>query len=95
MPSFFYRHTELNLWNVYEGFYRDKTFFGFSDYPRDSKIFNPANKNVIGKMKDEFKGKIICEFAWLKSKIYSLVDVDGKDNKKGVNKSIVRGIRQK
>ena len=95
MPSFCYRHTELNLWNVYEGFYRDKHFFGFSYYPQDSKIFNPANKSVIGKMKDEFKGKIIFEFAWLKSQIYSLVDVDGKDNNKGVNKSIVRDIKQK
>ena len=43
--------------NVYEDFYQYKNLFDFSDYPLDSKFFNPANKKVIGKIKDEFKGK--------------------------------------
>ena len=38
-------------------------------------------KTVIGKMKDEFKWKIISEFVELKSKMYSLVDVDGEEIK--------------
>ena len=29
-------------------------------------------------MKDEFEGRMISEFIRLKSKIYSLVDVDGE-----------------
>ena len=33
-------------------------------------------------MNDEFKGKIISELVVLRSKMYSLVDVDGKENKK-------------
>ena len=44
--------------------------FDFSDYPKDSKIFDPVNEKVIGKMKDEIVGKIISEFVGLKPKIY-------------------------
>ena len=71
--------------------------FDFSDYSRDSKLFNLVNKKIVGKMKDEFQGKIISEFSGLKSKMYSLVDVDGEESKKakGVNRSVVRGIRHK
>ena len=50
---------EIKTENVYEDFYEDKNLFDFSDYPVSSKLFDPVNKKVIGKMKDEFKGKII------------------------------------
>ena len=36
------------------------------------KIFDNANKKVIGKMKDEYGGVIIDEFVELKSKMYSI-----------------------
>ena len=39
-------------------FIKKKKLFDFSDYPEDSKFFDPVNKKVIGKMKDEVKGKI-------------------------------------
>ena len=48
-------------------FYEDKNLFDYRDYPRDSKFFDLANKKVIGKMTDEFRRKIISEFAVLKS----------------------------
>ena len=56
--------------------------FNFSDYPPDLKFFDLVNKNVIGKMKDKSKAKTISKFVGLKSKIFSLVFVDGKENKK-------------
>ena len=40
--------------DVYEEFFKHKHF---SNYPKDSKFFDPANKKVIGKMKDEKKEK--------------------------------------
>ena len=70
---------------------------GFSDSPQNSKCFDLANKKVIGKMKYEFKGIIINEFIRLKSKMYSLIDVYNEENKKakGVNKNVVKNIRQR
>ena len=39
--------------------------------------------NKIGKIKYKPEGKINIECVGLKSKIYSLIDVDGKESKKG------------
>ena len=79
---------EIKTEYVYEDFYLDKDLFDLSDYPLHSKIFDPVNKKVIGKMKDEFKGTITSEFAGLKSKIYSLISADNEEvtKAKGVNK---------
>ena len=64
--------------------------FDFSDYPDDSNFFDPINKKVIGKMKDQYEGKIIGEFVGLKSKMYSMKDIDGKNSNtaKGANIAI-------
>ena len=56
---------EIKTEDAYEDFYKDKNLFDFSDYSLNSKFFDPVNKKVIGKMKDEFKGKIIGEFVGL------------------------------
>ena len=53
--------------------------FDFSDYPANSKFFDPTNKKSLGKMEDEYKGETITEFVGLKSKMYSKA--------KGVNKN--------
>ena len=50
---------EIKTRDVYEDFYLNEDLFDFSDYPVNSKIFDPVNKKVIGKMKDEFNGRII------------------------------------
>ena len=62
--------------------------FDFSNYPVNSKYYDPKNNAVLGKMKNEFKGKIISEFVGLKSKMYSLISVDDEEvsKTKGLNK---------
>ena len=78
---------EIKSKNVYEEFYKWKDLFDFRNYSKDSKFFNETNKKVIGKMKDEFGGVIITEFVGLKSKMYSIKKIDGKEHNtaKGVN----------
>ena len=82
---------------VYEDFYGNENLFDFSNYPEDSNIFDPVDKNVIGKMKDEVKRKIISEFVELKLKMYLLVIMGSEEIKKAkvVNKNIVENTRQR
>ena len=63
---------EIKSEDVHEEFFKWKDLFDFSNYPKDSKFFNEANKKVIGKMKDEFGGVIVDDFVRLKSKMYSI-----------------------
>ena len=81
---------KIKIEDVYEDFYQDKNLFDFSDNPFHSKFFDPVNKKVIGKIKDEFKGKIISKFVGLKLKMYSLISADDEEvtKAKGVNKKI-------
>ena len=61
--------------------------FDFRNCPKDSKIFDETNKNVIGKMKDDSEGKIIAESVGLKSKMYFMKNINGQESNtaKGVN----------
>ena len=54
---------------------------------RIQSFFDPTNKTVIGKMKDEFGRVIVGEFVELKSKIHSMKKIDNKESNtaKGVN----------
>ena len=70
---------EIKSEDVYEEFFKHKHLFDFSNYPKDSKFFDETNKKVIGKMKDEFGGVIVVEFVGLKSKMYSMKKIDGKE----------------
>ena len=58
-------------------------------------FYDLTNKSEIGKLKDESEGKIDDEFVGLKLKMYSIKDVDGKQNKigKGVNSVAVNNIK--
>ena len=71
---------EIKSEDVYEEFFKQKDFFDFSNYPKDSKSLDPTSKRLIGKMKDESERKVIGEFVGLKSKMYSMKNIDGKES---------------
>ena len=66
--------------------------FHNSDYPKDSKFFDSTNKKVIGKFKDEAAVMPIREFVGLRSKMYSYVKDNGKNEKtaKDVRKYVIK-----
>ena len=78
---------EIKSEDVYEEFFKHKHLFDLSNYPKDSKFFYPTNNEVIGKMKDVSLGKINYEFVGLKSKMYSMKNIDGRESNtaKGVH----------
>ena len=78
---------EIKSENVYEKTFKWKDLFDFSNYSKDSNFFDETNKKVIGKTKDEFGGVIVIEFVGLKSKMYSIKKIDGKESNtaKGVS----------
>ena len=78
---------EIKSENVYEEFDKWKDLFDFSNYTKDSIFYDDTNKNVIGKMKDEYGGVIIDQFIGLKSKMYSIKKIDGSESStaEGVN----------
>ena len=63
---------EMKSENVYEEFFKWKDLYDFSNYSKDQKFFNEINKNVIGRMKDEFGRVNVVESVELKSKTYSM-----------------------
>ena len=54
--------------------------FELSNYQKDSNFFDFVNEKIIGKMKDVSQGKINDEFARLKSKMYSMKNIDRKES---------------
>ncbi|MCG8571961.1 MAG: endonuclease VII domain-containing protein [Spirochaetes bacterium] len=82
--------------DAYEDLYLDGELFDNSDYDKSSKFFFDNNKKVIGKFKDEAKGKPITEFVGLKSKMYSYKvelgsgNIKNKRKAKGVKKNIIK-----
>ena len=80
---------EIETEDVNENFY-EKFLFYFSNIHNIQNFLILSIKNLLAN--EKFKGKIISEFVGLKSKMYSLVNVDGEEIKKAkeVNKSVVK-----
>ena len=70
---------EIKSENVCEEFFKWKDLFDFSNYSKDSNFFDETNIKLIGKMKDEFREVIVTEFVGLKSKMYSMKKLYGKE----------------
>ena len=70
-----------------KNFLSTKICFISATIQKNSKFFDQANKKVIGKMKDESERKITDESVGLKSKMYPMKNIDGKQSNtaKGVN----------
>ena len=83
---------EIEAEDVYQDFWNDKDKFDNSDYPESSPYYYNANKKVIGKFKDEAAGMPIREFVGLKSKMYSYVKDNDKEERtcKGVKKIVIK-----
>ena len=83
---------EIETGDAYADFWKDEEIFDNSDYPQDSQFFDSTNKKVIGKFKDKAAGMPIVEFIGLRSKMYSYVKDNGKNEKtaKGVRKYVIK-----
>ena len=89
--SFLYEIQTEDFYKDIAGDVRDR--FDTSEYKEGhpSGIPTGINKKVLGKFKDEAKGKNITEFVGLRSKLYSYKMEEGKENKKckGIKKAVV------
>ena len=78
---------EIETGDAYKDFWVDKEKFNNSDYAKDSPYFC-----IIAKFKDEVAGMPIVEFVGLRSKKYSYVKDNGKNEKnaKGIRKYVIK-----
>lgn len=60
-----------------------------ADHPTDSKYFYKKNKKDIYKAKDVASGKVIVEFIWLRSNMYSH-RLEETTKAKGRKKSVIK-----
>ena len=70
--------------------HQHKELFNLSNFLKNNKYFRNDNKKVLGKMKDEYGRTPIYQFIGLRSKIYSIRDVNknGKSTHQGHNSYI-------
>ena len=76
-PQLLYMDTDSFIFESKENFrdimLENKEFYDLSNQPRDPKYYCPDNKNVPGKMKDEYAGQTITEFIALKPMSYTII----------------------
>ena len=74
--------------DVYEDKLDDLDSYDTSNYPKTHFAYSEKNKKVLGKMKDEYNGCPVKEFAGLRPKMYSIMDANNDEKKttKGISK---------
>ena len=78
----------------YEFMRKNPHLFDTSDYKNNNEYgITPQNKKVIGKMKDENNGGVMCEFVGLRSKMYADSVYNSKSREKEENKKL-KGIKK-
>ena len=73
---------EIKTEEIYEHFGSDKEILDFSIYSTKSKYYDPSNKLVNRKMKNETGGVAIKEFVGLKPKMYLFLVDNNSEHKK-------------
>ena len=86
--SFIY---DIKTEDIYEDMKSMLDLLDTSEYHEDHMLHSTKNKKVIGKMKDELKGKIMKEFVGLRSKMYAY-KIANKSKEIEVKKA--KGIRK-
>merc|ERR1712243_497261 len=73
---------------------KDSGWFDFSNFPKDRPNFDMSNKMVPGKFKDECPNNTILEFVGLRSKMYSILPLEGekKATAKGVSQRVTKKV---
>ena len=86
---------EVQTANVYAGMREMHEHFDLSEYSPDSPYYSAENKMVVGKMKDELKGKIAQEVAACAPKMYAfqMIDLSEKKTAKGVLSAALKNTR--
>lgn len=78
--------------DIFQVMKENKEYFDLSEYPKDHELYDPTNKKVIGKFKNESIEQI-TEFVGLRSKLYAYsVDLSSKKHLKckGVKSCVVK-----
>ena len=80
--------------DAYQDIWSQRDLYDFSDYAKNSPFYNASNKKVPRKFKDECGGLPMGSFIGLRSKMYSYLMDNGKNNKtcKGVKKDVIKKI---
>ena len=64
---------DIQMDDVYSHMREDWSLYDTCNYPKDSPLFSPINKKVLGKMKNECGGLAIEEVVAARPKMYSVV----------------------